>query len=177
MPGAGSRSPENPPLQPFGKGGEIFGLAKIANLYPGARMSATEGKGPTTGKKVVMTTCISHCAGACLLKVHVMDSAITRIEYEAFREKVTYCIEFSEPYIAFLKEIEDPENNPFPTLSGKILTYSRQLADTNDPSLPPIPKYLEAWESRNDSVSLLKSEDSPGGGFITNTCLVQVERG
>lgn len=73
-------------------------------------------------------------------------------DYDAFREKGIYRIELSEPYVAFRKEIEDPENNPFPTPSGKIEIYSRQLAEMNDPALPPVPKYLEAWESRNDSL-------------------------
>jgi anaerobic dimethyl sulfoxide reductase subunit A len=196
-------------------------------------------------------------------------------DYDAFKEKGIYNIELAEPYVAFRKEIEDPANHPFPTPSGKIEIYSRQLAEMNDPTLPPIPKYVEAWESRNDPLCdkyplqlitiqcrrrahtqnetlpwlretqtqeiqispedalsrgiqagdwvkvfnergitilparitkrimegvvsipagawydpdengvdrggnpnvLLKSEVSPGGGFITNTCLVQVER-
>ena len=73
-------------------------------------------------------------------------------DYEAFRRKGIYSIELKEPYVAFRKEIADPENNPFPTPSGKIEIYSRQLAEMNDPGLPPIPQYLEAWESRNDSL-------------------------
>ncbi|MEE8472093.1 MAG: molybdopterin-dependent oxidoreductase, partial [Dehalococcoidia bacterium] len=32
------------------------------------------------GEEVVMTTCSSHCGGTCILKVHVRDGAITRIE-------------------------------------------------------------------------------------------------
>lgn len=71
-------------------------------------------------------------------------------DYDAFQEKGIYNIELAEPYVAFRKEIEDPANHPFPTPSGKIEIYSQQLADMNDPALPPIPKYVEAWESRND---------------------------
>ena len=35
---------------------------------------------PDNTEKVVMTTCSSHCGGTCLLKLHVKDGAITRIE-------------------------------------------------------------------------------------------------
>ncbi len=71
-------------------------------------------------------------------------------DYDAFREKGVYRIELSEPYVAFRKEIADPRNNPFPTASGKIEIYSTDLAAMNDPCLPPIPKYLEPWEGRED---------------------------
>lgn len=196
-------------------------------------------------------------------------------DHDTFKERGIYRIDLPEPYVAFQKEIEDPANHPFPTPSGKIEIYSQQLADMKDPLLPPIPKYIEPWESRNDPLApkyplqlltlhfrrrahtqnetipwlrevqtqelqinpadalargisdgdmvrvfndrgvtmlpakvtkrimkgvvtipegawydpdengmdrggspnvLLKSEISPGGGFITNTCLVQVER-
>ncbi len=74
-------------------------------------------------------------------------------DYDAFKEKTIYRIELPEPHVAFKKEIEDPKNNPFPTPSGKIEIYSQQLADMNDPGLPPIPKYIETWESRNDPLA------------------------
>lgn len=74
-------------------------------------------------------------------------------DYDVFKKKGIHRIEFSEPYVAFEKEIKDPKNNPFPTPSGKIEIYSQQLADMNDPGLPPIPKYIETWESRNDPLA------------------------
>lgn len=73
-------------------------------------------------------------------------------DYDAFKEKGIHRIELSEPYVAFKKEIEDPVNHPFPTPSGKIEIYSQQLANMNDPLMPPIPKYIEPWEGRNDSL-------------------------
>jgi anaerobic dimethyl sulfoxide reductase subunit A len=74
-------------------------------------------------------------------------------DYEAFKEKGVYWIRKEDPYVAFKKQIEDPENNPFRTPSGKIEIFSRRLADVGDPLLPPIPKYIESWESINDPLA------------------------
>lgn len=74
-------------------------------------------------------------------------------DFDEFKEKGVYRVPLSEPRVVFKKEIEDPENNPFPTPSGKIEIYSQRLADMDNPEIPPIPKYIESWESRNDPVS------------------------
>ena len=74
-------------------------------------------------------------------------------DYDEFKQKAIYRSEIAEDYVAFQKEIEDPENNPFPTPSGKIEIYSQRVADMNDPEVPPIPKYIETWESRNDPLA------------------------
>ncbi len=64
-------------------------------------------------------------------------------DYDEFKQTGIYRINLSEPYVAFKKQIEDPENNAFPTPSGKIEIYSQQWAELNRPEIPPIPKYLE----------------------------------
>jgi len=74
-------------------------------------------------------------------------------DYDAFKEKGVHWIERSEPYVSFKEQIEDPENNPFPTPSGKIEIYSQRIADMGNPLLPPIPKYIETWESPNDPLA------------------------
>ncbi len=74
-------------------------------------------------------------------------------DYEAFKEDGVYRLELPEPYVAFKKQIDDPENNPFPTPSGKIEIYSQQIADRGNPMMPPIPKYIETWESLNDPLA------------------------
>lgn len=74
-------------------------------------------------------------------------------DYDTFKKKAVYRVERSEPRVAFKEQIEDPENNPFPTPSGKIEIYSQRLADMNNPEIPPIPKYVETWESRNDPLA------------------------
>jgi anaerobic dimethyl sulfoxide reductase subunit A len=74
-------------------------------------------------------------------------------DYALLKEKGTYQFKLPEPYVAFKRQREDPANNPFPTPSGKIEIYSHQWAEMNLPGLSPIPKYIEAWESRNDPLA------------------------
>jgi len=79
-------------------------------------------------------------------KEHIKD-------YDEFKKKGIHRIELAEPYIAFRKQIDDPENNPFQTPSGKIEIYSQRLADLKNPFTPPIPKYIsEGREDKNSSL-------------------------
>ncbi|MBY6278084.1 DMSO/selenate family reductase complex A subunit, partial [Symbiobacterium thermophilum] len=64
-----------------------------------------------------------------------------------------------KPVIAFASFIADPESNPLKTPSGKIEIYSEQLARLgaqrgNADELPPIPKYVPAWEGPNAPAEL-----------------------
>ncbi len=71
-------------------------------------------------------------------------------DHEGFRKSGIQRIEFDEPYIAFEKEIADPENNPFKTPSGKIEIYSQRIADLNNPEAPPVPGYVSTPYNRED---------------------------
>jgi anaerobic dimethyl sulfoxide reductase subunit A len=52
------------------------------------------------------------------------------------------------PAIAFAEFRADPVKHPLNTPSGKIEIFSRQLYDLNNPEeIPPIPKYIQEWES------------------------------
>jgi anaerobic dimethyl sulfoxide reductase subunit A len=57
------------------------------------------------------------------------------------------------PFVAFQEELGDSAGKCFPTPSGKIEIYSRILADMEKAELPPIPKYMETWESMNDPLA------------------------
>jgi anaerobic dimethyl sulfoxide reductase subunit A len=76
-------------------------------------------------------------------------------DLEAFKEKTVVYHKIERPVIAFKAQIEDFANNPFSTKSGKIEIYSQQLADMNDPRIPPIPKYIEHWEGVNDPLAVI----------------------
>ncbi|MBI2858484.1 MAG: molybdopterin-dependent oxidoreductase [Chloroflexi bacterium] len=62
-------------------------------------------------------------------------------------------IKFDEPVVAFKKQVEDPEHNPFATPSGKIEIYSQRVAEMNHPLIPPVPKYLKSWEDVTDPLA------------------------
>lgn len=71
--------------------------------------------------------------------------------YEEFSEKGIYRKTLKEPVVAFSKQIQDFENNPFPTPSGKIEIFSSRLFAMNNPSeIPAIPKYIPSWEGPED---------------------------
>ncbi|MBI4303285.1 MAG: molybdopterin-dependent oxidoreductase [Chloroflexi bacterium] len=70
--------------------------------------------------------------------------------YETLKERGIQRVKHTEPRVAFREQIEDIQKNPFPTPSGKIEIYSQQIADAGDPMIPPVPKYLDTWESLND---------------------------
>jgi anaerobic dimethyl sulfoxide reductase subunit A len=74
-------------------------------------------------------------------------------DYEAFKTQGLHKMNPAEPHVAFREQIEDPENNPFPTPSGKIEIFSQQIAEMDHPDIPPIPKYEPNWEDLNDSLS------------------------
>ncbi len=73
--------------------------------------------------------------------------------YEKFKEEGIHRVKLEEPYVAFKKQIDDIENNPFETPSGKIEIYSERIAELNDPENPPIPKYMERWEGKYDPLT------------------------
>jgi len=74
-------------------------------------------------------------------------------DYETFEKEVICRVKLPEPIVGFKKQIEDLKNNPFPTPSGKIEIYSQVLAEMNNPEVPPIPRYIESWESYNDPLA------------------------
>ena len=74
-------------------------------------------------------------------------------DYEKFKEDGIHRVKLDEPIIAFKEQIDDIENTPFLTPSGKIEIFSQRVADLNKPDTPPIPKYMPTPEDRNDPLS------------------------
>ncbi|MFP1462548.1 hypothetical protein ACLB1E_15110 [Escherichia coli] len=56
----------------------------------------------------------------------------------------------SAPHIAF-EDICDPQNNPFPTPSGKIEIFSKRLFDMQDPEIPALSHYVPAFEGPEEN--------------------------
>lgn len=70
-------------------------------------------------------------------------------DYAKMQQDGVLKIKLDEPVIGFKAQIADPENHPFPTLSGKIEIDCQHIAEMNNPLLPSIPKYLTHAESHN----------------------------
>ncbi|MFX1502200.1 MAG: molybdopterin-dependent oxidoreductase [Promethearchaeota archaeon] len=66
--------------------------------------------------------------------------------YNKMKRDGYYKVKVEEPFVAFKEQIENPEEHPFPTLSGKIEIYCEHIAEKNNPLMPPIPKYLSHEE-------------------------------
>jgi anaerobic dimethyl sulfoxide reductase subunit A len=73
-------------------------------------------------------------------------------DYDAFKKEGIHRVT-PQPVVAFKQQIDDPVNNPFATPSGKVEIYCQALADMGNPMIPPIPRYIETWESRNDPLA------------------------
>ncbi|MBF7995180.1 DMSO/selenate family reductase complex A subunit [Rahnella laticis] len=58
-----------------------------------------------------------------------------------------------KPHIAFEANISDPQNNPFPTPSGKIEIFSKRLYDMHHPEIPALSHYVPAHEGPEDELS------------------------
>ena len=71
-------------------------------------------------------------------------------DYEIFKQKDAHRMQQKEPWVAFLRHIQDPENNPFPTPSGRIEIDSQKISQLNHALIPSIPKYMEPWEGPTD---------------------------
>ncbi len=58
-----------------------------------------------------------------------------------------YAKPVTRPVVAFADFRADPETNPLDTPSGKIEIFSKRLYDMDNPEIPPVPKYIQEWES------------------------------
>ena len=59
-----------------------------------------------------------------------------------------YSTPITAPRIAFADFRRDPRKYPLNTPSGKIEIFSKRLFDMNKPdTIPPVPKYIQEWES------------------------------
>ncbi|MBM3420213.1 MAG: dimethyl sulfoxide reductase subunit A [Bacteroidetes bacterium] len=58
-----------------------------------------------------------------------------------------YSRKVEKPKVAFEEFRKDPAANPLRTPSGKVELFSARLKEMNNPEIPPVPKYIQEWES------------------------------
>ncbi len=75
-------------------------------------------------------------------------------EYEEFKRRGIHIYPESKNVVSLKPQIEDPENNPFPTPSGKIEIFSERIYNQEHKEfVPPIPMYVPAKEGHEDPLS------------------------
>ena len=74
-------------------------------------MSVPDKKKRSSGEKVIPTTCNTHCGGTCVLKAHVKDGRIIRIETDDSEEpQLRACLRGR----AFRQRVYAPDRLKFP---------------------------------------------------------------
>ncbi|MBO0958345.1 molybdopterin-dependent oxidoreductase [Neobacillus sp. MM2021_6] len=74
--------------------------------------------------------------------------------FEEFRKKGVYHFKFDAPLVGFKEQIDDLQNHPFETPSGKIELFSKALWDMNrHDEIPAIAKYIPSWEGPEDPLN------------------------
>ncbi|MGW8321043.1 MAG: molybdopterin-containing oxidoreductase family protein, partial [Thermodesulfobacteriota bacterium] len=71
-------------------------------------------------------------------------------DWEAFKRHGAFRYELDKPYVAFQEQVEDPENHPFATSTGKIEIHSPSIESLGRPEVPPIPKYVAPRQNADE---------------------------
>jgi anaerobic dimethyl sulfoxide reductase subunit A len=71
-------------------------------------------------------------------------------DWDEFKRRGFLKYRHEKPHVAFQEQIEDIENNPFSTTSGKIEIRSQTIADMGKPDVPAIPKYIKPERAESD---------------------------
>ena len=97
-------------------------------------------------KKLGLDKALGDIAEDDLLRF-IADSRNDISDYEQMKRDGVLKIKMPEPIVSFREQIADPENNPFPTLSGKIEIFCEHIQEMDNPLIPAIPKYLTHAEN------------------------------
>jgi anaerobic dimethyl sulfoxide reductase subunit A len=71
-------------------------------------------------------------------------------DWDEFKERGFLKYDLEKPHIAFRNQIENLDDNPFSTMSGKIEIFSQSAAESENPEVTPIAKYIAPDPSELD---------------------------
>lgn len=74
-------------------------------------------------------------------------------DYNTLKQEGIHRLRIDKTTASSTKVPEKAEIKLFPTPSGKFEIYSQTAAKMNHPRIPPIPEYVETWESPNDPLA------------------------
>jgi anaerobic dimethyl sulfoxide reductase subunit A len=87
---------------------------------------------------------------------HIVEKAAGEVDlpdYDNLRKEGVHYVRRDKPVETSSEIPKGSEEKPLRTPSGKIEIYSEIAARMNHPQIPPIPKYIETWESLNDPLA------------------------
>ena len=87
---------------------------------------------------------------------HIIEKSSEEVDlpgYDSLKNEGLHWVKRTKPEKMAKDKSKAPDDKPLKTPSGKIEIYSEIAANMNHPQIPPLPNYIESWESLNDPLA------------------------